>query len=210
MTFLVKELLFKVFLEDYVFEAGKTVMFPDYHKIVQSINYFARQHGNLAIGKLVFLKLMFLADRYHVRMYGRLISNSHYLAMKYGPVASESKNTFEFLELPEGERKYACEFLEPVSRNIVKSVRDVQDDVFSETDREALNVAWLTYRRYPKIVDYTHRFPEWKKHIHELVGNKVVTMDLNDFFLPVDDDYCPATGERLELNRECFHEMMAA
>ncbi|MBR3650596.1 MAG: SocA family protein [Victivallales bacterium] len=184
-------------------------MYPDYHKIVQSINYFARHHENHIIGKLVFLKLMFLADRYHVRMYGRLISNSHYLAMKYGPVASESKKTFEFLELPEVERKYASDFLEQVSRNSVKSMRDVQDDVFSETDKEALSVAWMTYQRFPKIVDYTHRFPEWKKHIHELVGNKVVTMNLEDFFLPVDDDYCPAAGERLELNRECFLEMMS-
>ena len=184
-------------------------MYPDYHKIVQSINYFARNHENHIIGKLVFLKLMFLADRYHVRMYGRLISNSHYLAMKYGPVASESKKTFEFLELPEVERKYASDFLEQVSRNSVKSMRDVQDDVFSETDKEALSVAWMTYQRFPKIVDYTHRFPEWKKHIHELVGTKVVTMNLEDFFLPVDDDYCPAAGERLELNRECFLEMMS-
>ena len=184
-------------------------MYPDYHKIVQSINYFARNHENNTIGKLVFFKLMFLADLYHVRMYGRLISNSHYLAMKFGPVASESKKTFEFLELPEVERKYACDFLEQVSRNSVKSMRDVQDDVFSETDKEALSVAWMTYQRFPKIVDYTHRFPEWKKHIHELVGNKVVTMNLEDFFLPVDDDYCPAAGERLELNRECFLEMMS-
>ncbi len=182
-------------------------MLPDYHKIIQSINYFARQRKECTIGKLLFLKLMYLADRYHIRMYGRLISNSRYVAMEYGPVPSESKEAFEFIGLPESEQEYARMFLEPVSRNMVKSVRDVQIEAFSETDMEALSIAWGTYRKNPQIVEYTHRFPEWRRHVHELVGNKVVTMSMDDFFLPVDDDYCPADEERLQLNRECFREM---
>ncbi len=105
-------------------------MLPDYHKIIQSINYFARQRKECAIGKLLFLKLMYLADRYHIRMYGRLISNSRYVAMEYGPVPSESKEIFEFIGLPESEQEYARMFLEPVSRNMVKSVRDVQIEAF--------------------------------------------------------------------------------
>ncbi len=182
-------------------------MFPDYHKIVQCINFYARLQDNLVISKLVFLKLMFLADRYHVRMYGRLISNSRYMAMKYGPVASESKDVFEFYGLPCSEMDYARRFLEPYSRYRVKSIRETQKEVFSPTDIEALTVSWRTYLDNPKIVDYTHRFPEWKMHSRELEGRKVVPMDIDDFFLQVKDDYCPADTERLELNRECFREM---
>ena len=182
-------------------------MLPDYSKIVQSINYFARLHDDFVISKLVFLKLMFLADRYHIRMYGRLISNSHYVAMKYGPVASESKAVFEFLGLPESEMNYARLFLVQNTKNTLKSIAEIETDKLSKTDMEALSIAWKTYQNHPRIVAYTHRFPEWKRHCHELLDKNVVTMNMDDFFLPTDDDYCPADAERLELNRECFHEI---
>ena len=182
-------------------------MYPDYHKIIQSINYFARHLPNNVISKLVFLKLIFLADRYHVRMYGRLISNSQYMAMKYGPVASESKNAFEFMNLPSSELEYARLFLKPHSRYTLQSIRELQIEVLSQTDVEALSIAWRTYQENPRIVDYTHRFPEWQKHCSELCGKKVVPMNMEDFFLPVPVDYCPADKERLELNRECFFEL---
>ena len=50
----------------------------DYKKAVQAINFFARKNGG-KITKLEVLKLIFFADRYHLRKYGRPITNDQYL-----------------------------------------------------------------------------------------------------------------------------------
>jgi hypothetical protein len=41
------------------------------------------------------LKLIFLADRYHLCRYGRLITNDSYVAMKHGPVPSATRDIVE-------------------------------------------------------------------------------------------------------------------
>ena len=186
----------------------------DYEKIVQAINFFARKNKGHRITKLYFLKLMFLADRYHLRMYGRLISNDRYVAMNCGPVASEAKKTFEFtgfIDLPEECIRYATEYLNPIDDNAIVSVKDVDTDVFSETDIEALEAAYKAWRtnRHKGLITYTHLFPEWEKHENELKEIKVCSMSLEDFFLeaPCFAEYCPADADRVALNKEHFLQM---
>lgn len=187
----------------------------DYEKIVQAINFFARKNkGHKSISKLYFLKLIFLADRYHLRMYGRLITNNRYVAMKYGPVASESKKIFEFMEfldMPESCIDYAAEYLDPLNDTSVVSLKEVDKDVFSETDLEALESAYKAWRNhsYDGIVTYVHKFPEWANHLAELETKRVCDMSLEDFFLdaPANAEYCPADADRVALNKEHFLQM---
>jgi uncharacterized phage-associated protein len=65
-----------------------------HRKAAQALNYFARQEGG-SINKLKALKLLFFADRYHLRKFGRPVSECTYFAMAHGPVASEAKNIAE-------------------------------------------------------------------------------------------------------------------
>ena len=58
--------------------------------IVQSI-YYLLDNTNKSLDKLSILKLVFFADRYHIRKYARTITNDTYYAMQYGPVASNVK-----------------------------------------------------------------------------------------------------------------------
>lgn len=62
-----------------------------YKKAAQTLNYFAIKNGG-EIDKLHALKLVFFADRYHLRKYGRPITNDQYWAMRFGPVASGVKD----------------------------------------------------------------------------------------------------------------------
>lgn len=186
----------------------------DYEKIVQAINFFARKNKGHRITKLYFLKLMFLADRYHLRMYGRMISNNHYVAMKYGPVASEAKNTFEFTNIPsmpDALQEYAAEYLDPVDDASVVSLKNVDADVFSETDIEALEAAYSAWQTHQHrgLVTYTHLFPEWANHETELNNKKVCDMSIEDFFLDAPNfaEYCPASADRVALNKEHFLQM---
>lgn len=184
-------------------------MRPDYEKIIQSINYFARKQNNNKISKLYFLKLIFLADRYHLRMYGRTITNDHYVAMQYGPVASETKSTFEFLNIPEPMQAYAAEYLLPAEDSWITSRKEVDSEVFSETDMEALEAAWSTFKKHRNLVSFTHNFPEWSRHEQKLATYNASKMELEDFFMdaPKGVEYCPATPERVAMNRDFFMEM---
>lgn len=183
-------------------------MQPDYEKIIQAINYFARKSVHNRISKLYFLKLIYLADRYHLRKYGRMITNDRYVAMKYGPVASASKKAFEFIELPEFYLAYIDKYLRSseTSDNYLTSVTTTDIDVFSESDIEALEAAWSIKEKYSNLVAFTHLFPEWQKHEEALKHCSVCTMDINDFFSKALEavEYCPADDDLVELNRQHF------
>ncbi len=57
------------------------------HKIVQALDYIVSAVPGGGCSKLILLKFIFLADRYHLRKFGRTITGDSYRAMTYGPVA---------------------------------------------------------------------------------------------------------------------------
>ncbi|MBI2926495.1 MAG: SocA family protein [Verrucomicrobia bacterium] len=157
-----------------------------HRKATQALNFFARQAGG-RINKLKALKLLFLADRYHLRKYGRPVSECAYYAMKDGPVASEAKHIAEASDfLPASARSHTRKFLEKKSDYEFASVADVDKSALSESDVEALTFAWENFGYLPKyqLRDLTHRYPEWKRHERALRhdGRKRVQMDYADFF----------------------------
>lgn len=155
-----------------------------HRKATQALNFLARQAGG-RINKLKALKLMFFADRYHLRKFGRPVSECAYYAMTHGPVASEAKQVAEEHEgLPMPARSHARKFLEKKSQYEYASVADVDESVFSESDLEALTFAWenFGYLGHYQIRDLTHRYPEWKRHERALKDHKRVEMDYADFF----------------------------
>ena len=62
-----------------------------HRKATQALNFFAQRAGG-SINKMKALKLVYFADRYHLRKYGRPVVGDEYLAMNYGPVASGTKD----------------------------------------------------------------------------------------------------------------------
>ena len=85
-------------------------------KATQAINFFACRNGG-AIEKLRLLKLIFFADRYHLRKFGRPITNDPYWAMQFGPVASSVKELAEMDTVSGAERHYAMTFIRVGSRH---------------------------------------------------------------------------------------------
>ena len=53
------------------------------------------------------IKLIYLADRLHLRKYGRPIIGDMYWAMKLGPVGSLAKRVAELTDMPEDALLYA-------------------------------------------------------------------------------------------------------
>src|SRR5438270_13824448 len=103
-------------------------------KSTQALNYFARLAARGApesINKMKALKLLFFADRYHLRKYGRPVSDCSYFAMKNGPVASEAKIVAEDgVRLEPKSRSYVHRFVRRKGTYDVTSVADVDSAVF--------------------------------------------------------------------------------
>jgi uncharacterized phage-associated protein len=182
-----------------------------HRKATQALNFFARQEGG-SINKLKALKLLFFADRYHLRKYGRPLSECEYYAMTHGPVASEAKHIAEDAEqLPPVARTYTRKYVRKHGDYACKTVADVDSTVLSDTDREALTFAWKYFGAFSKyqLRDITHHYPEWKRHENKLVTRKRVPMDLADFFKEPDAGYIPChslTDEEREAALELFRE----
>lgn len=188
----------------------------DYKKAVQAINFFACKNGG-SIDKLRMLKLVYFADRYHLRKYGRLITNDQYWAMKFGPVASSVKEMAELDSLCGTERHYAGHYLakgddqEGEPGYLVKSLDSVDSSVFSESDLEALKYVWDRFgNSLRSLVNITHKYPEWKRHESQLeAGLSRVPMDIFDFFDDPEEgnDPCwPLNEEDRQIHRDALAE----
>jgi len=183
-----------------------------HRKAAQALNFFARQDGG-SINKLKALKLLFFADRYHLRKFGRPVSECAYFAMTHGPVASEAKQIAEEAEhLPAPARAYARKFVRKKGDYECATVADVDAAVLSASDREALDFAWRYFGKFSKyqLRDITHHYPEWKRHESKLSSTtKRVPMDYADFFKEPDAGYIPChtlTDEEREAALELFRQ----
>ncbi len=185
----------------------------DFKKTVQTVNFFARKSHGKDISKLDVLKLIFLADRYHLRKYGRAVTGDDYWAMELGPVPSVAKNICDACALEPSELEYVKRYLDSKEQNKkVHSRAQYDGALFSESDIEAMEAAWKVKSNLKKgesLPAFTHHFPEWKRFETKIrLGDARVHMQMEDFFLPGPKEkgyeYCPAPQKLVELNKEFF------
>lgn len=185
----------------------------DYKKATQAINFLTQREGG-QIDKLKLIKLVYFADRYHLRRYGRPMVNDAYLAMPLGPVGSSVKDIAEFSSfLDDAEREYAGTYLKrgDVAHKVV-SIADVDADVFSESELEALEFAYAEFgsKSASTLVDITHVYPEWDKFKSTLESKETTreAMSYTDFFSNPDiqNDKFALSEEILAASRELFDE----
>ncbi len=159
----------------------------DYKKATQAINYLAKKEGG-TIDKLKLIKLVYFADRYHLRRYGRPVINDAYFAMQLGPVGSSVKDIAEFSDfLDDSEREYATNFIgRGGDANTVVSIAEVDNKIFSESEIEALDFSYKEFGENDalELVNITHRYPEWKKFKNALDSKETTreAMSYKDFF----------------------------
>jgi uncharacterized phage-associated protein len=163
----------------------------DYQKATQVLAFFAEKEGG-RLNKMKALKFVYFADRYHLRKYGRPITNDEYFAMPYGPVASGVKDLLEMSEfLGVKEKDYASQFIAVPDHSYIKVIQPLDRDTLSKTDLEALEFAWEKFGRYTEfeLVELSHKYPEWQKHKQSLQLYSRVKMELEDFLEdPVEPD----------------------
>lgn len=163
------------------------------------------------------VKLIYFADRYHLRKYGRPIVGDRYLAMKFGPVGSDVLNIANLAEneLSPDCLRYAKKYLTHTSGDVlaknVVSRDDVDFDVFSQTDIEALETVYREFgdRDQFELAEMTHVYPEWTKHQKDLSqGRKSRLMNYDDFFSEPRSNgstIFTVPEDHLKLTREIYH-----
>lgn len=156
----------------------------DKHKAKHLILYLANRNGGV-MNKLKAIKLIWLADRYHLRKHGRTITGDKYVAMEHGPVPSSVKDMIE----GKSGFKIASLSLDPLKHNY--STEEKADlDYFSESDQEAIDLIYKHFGSLDKfgLRDLSHNFPEWKRFEGILLSKKSsFPMIIDDFFKNVDD-----------------------
>jgi len=183
-----------------------------YKKAVQALNCFAIHHGG-EIDKVHALKLVYFADRYHLRKYGRPITNDQYWAMRLGPVPSGVKDLFELDSASPEERHYAEKFFKRGTRqHSIQSVAPVDGQVLSRSDSDALQFVCRTFAAQFGIVEKTHLYPEWQRHEASINGGSTrVPMDYLDFLddPPPEVNPCHALTPEERLGRQALLKEMS-
>jgi uncharacterized phage-associated protein len=179
-----------------------------YKKATQALNYLANKNGG-KFNKMKAIKLIWLADRLHLRRYGRTITGDTYFAMPNGPVASSTRDILE----SKYETDYVREFLQQdQDRNEFISVNQPYLKVFSKTDLQAIDDVFEKYGNKGKYIlrDMSHDFPEWKKFeaIFEADEAKRLPIDLNDFFINFHDESGLFMGDQelIQASKEMYEE----
>ncbi|KKR26215.1 MAG: hypothetical protein A3F53_01240 [Candidatus Zambryskibacteria bacterium RIFCSPHIGHO2_12_FULL_48_10] len=183
-----------------------------YKKATQALNFLAQKKDG-QINKMKAIKLIYLADKLHLRKYGRPIVGDLYWAMKLGPVGSRTKRAAE-LDLPTELLSYTKKYIRPgdEKKQFFVSLKPADLELFSKTDLECLEIIYKNFgdKDQFELATLTHQYPEWKKHKKELEsGKKRVEMNYRDFFAEAGKTD-PVFGQKkinLALAKESFNEL---
>ena len=106
------------------------------------------------------LKVLYLADKYHLHRYGRFIFGDSHHALPNGPVP---QGAYDILKGVRGDtngvRYEPAEHAIRIAGNVILPQRDADTDVFSASDLECLNEAIDEFGKLP--------FGELKKITHD-------------------------------------------
>lgn len=155
---------------------------PDYKKITQALNYIAKQNGG-EINYMKALKLLYFADRLHLRRYGRFITDDKLVAMKMGTLGSQAKDIIkQNTYLPHEVYLYISDKLKRKLDQYIIGTNDSSLDRMSETDLECVNEILTAVGSYNELQlkDLTHELPEWKRFKYSIESGEQTVVEINE------------------------------
>lgn len=191
-------------------------------KMSQIIGYIFKISGMARINRVKLIKLIWAADRYHIRKYGRLVTEDIYYAMEHGPVSSLALDIAQLTEWKFSKSEYdflSNYFNSDKEDTWVEGGVIIAEDYLSESDKEALDFAWNTFGKFDDfyLADIiSHNYPEWKRledHLAQLKiesGGKSGRIEINSelfFDNPENDAYFNILdADHLAASKEYFKE----
>ena len=190
----------------------------DTKKIIQALAYMAYKESDHKMDNIKAYKLLWLADRYHIRRTGRLVTGDSYFAMPKGPVPSDAKKLLEGQSTHlSTDEQYLKEYIKRLGDKY-EVVKVPNGKVFSISDREAMDLVYEIFGSMDAdtLSAYSHEYPEWiaYKDMIEKEGMKSsyrINMDLFFDNNDVDDRGLFAdSDDALSLAKEVYHEYYQA
>ena len=190
-------------------------MAKDTTKIIQALAYLADSQPNKVIDNMKAYKLLWLADRYHLRQTGRTITGDSYYAMPFGIVPSDAKcildGTKTKLRNPKG---YKGRYITNPDGHGFKVIAQPDLNVFSESDQAALDKVIAMYGSLDamQLSELSHQFPEWtfyRDMLEDKEAKNSYKIDMDHFF---EDAPTSASQlfdedkEMLSLTQELYHQ----
>ena len=162
-------------------------------KIVQ-LFYYIQSHSN-ANTKLEIIKLLFFADRIHIRKHFSFVSLDFYVAMKYGPVASTALdilNKSERLDIFPDEELIHLDKIGILNKS-ERIIKKVSDDLLSKNEMNSLNKSIELFSDIG-LIEISHDYPEWKRYkdFFDYNPNFSQPIVIEDFFKNPDVNDSPA------------------
>lgn len=194
-----------------------TLKMMDCRKMVQALAYFASKQPKKEIDSWKAYKLLWIADRYHLRQYGRMITGDTYYALPHGPVPTDAKNLVdgEPLHYLTANQEYVDRYIKVKSKNKYCALEEPDLKVFSESDMDAMDKAYQEYgtMNCRQLEEFSHRYPDWKVY-QDLIkkeGEKDAhPIDVHLFFQNPEHDESPLfkndSPELLTLTQDLYFQ----
>lgn len=186
----------------------------DVVKVSQALGFLLSLDDNHKMERVKLIKLLWVADRLHLRRYGRTVTETDYFAMVHGPVCSLALDIARMDEdgivLSDSDKMYLEEYFTADEKN-TSMQKSVGDEYLSESDKEALKEAWEMFKdteTFELSDEISHRYPEWSKFSRYFEDNRGrKSIDLEDFFRnPEDDQYFKEDEDRLSAAHEIYKD----
>lgn len=180
-----------------------------YSKIVtEAMAYIVNSKRNSTnikgvLNKLSLLKILFFAERHHIRNNGKFFSNAKFYIMKNGSMHSQAYDILKGIN-----NEYFKELLYINGDTIVSCKKIKEYKWLSKDTIESLEFALKHFGELDsnKLIERTHLYPEYIKHEKEILKNPNTSIPvcIDDFFLNSKDNEDPYKGivskELLEIN----------
>lgn len=143
---------------------------------IEALYYLLTKLPSAQAEKIKLIKLLYLADKYHLIRYGRTITNDDYYAMEFGPVGTTAKDVLSFdkYNLSSKEYKYLTTLIEKKDDYTFAAKKtEISFIMLSQTDKEALDfvVEYFGNMDQWQLQEYTHQYPEWSQYIDLFENN---------------------------------------
>ncbi len=187
-------------------------------KIIQALAFLAYKMPERSIPAMKAYKLLWLADRCHLRLNGRTITGDRYYALPKGMVPTDAKHLLDG-EAPSVENPvgYMEQWIEKDGDFSYRAIKAPDLNEFSKSDINVLERVLAFYGSCSgkDLSELSHKYPEWRYYEDMLTDKRQknsfpINMDL--MFENSSEDISPLfdqTPEVLEMTKEIYHELNA-
>lgn len=184
----------------------------DSEKIVQALVYILTKIQKA--DKIKLVKLLYIADKYHLIRYGRTITNDEFWAVKAGPMGSVTSDVLNTGNEEATYFNYNPAMLKRLDDYAFEASISKEEgfEALSESDLEILDIVVSKFGRMYKwdLVKYCHQYLEWKQYekVFENAPTKRERIHTEELLSTIGDEPFEIIPEHIETSKQILTGMI--